>query len=98
MQHYVAREIIRQHASEMRAQASRHRAAQQARGTRQTGEALPTREEVTQAREAARGRAAGRSRQAGRAQAAAPEAVPLQRVADDADDAYCGAGPRAHAC
>jgi hypothetical protein len=98
MQHYAAREIIRQRTSEMRAQASRQRAAQQARRARQADEARPTREGAGQARDAGPGREPGRSGAAGRDQAAVPEPVPAQRVADDADDAYCGAGPRARAC
>jgi hypothetical protein len=82
MQHYVAREIIRQHTGEMRAQASRLRTAQEARKAQHAGEARGT----GQGREAD---------QPGLDPVTAPETVPPQRVPDDA---YRAARPRAHAC
>jgi hypothetical protein len=85
MQHYVAREIIRQRTDEMRAEASRDEAGQRAREARPAREARHPRKEARQARQ-------------GRDQARAPEAVPSQRVPDDAEATLSGTGPLSHAC
>jgi hypothetical protein len=88
MQHYVAREIIRQRTDEIRAQASRDEAGRQAREARHARAARHPRKEARQARDAGQGRG----------QATAPEAVPPQRVPDDAEVMLSGTGPVSHAC
>jgi hypothetical protein len=94
MQHYVAREIIRQRVDEMRAQASRDEAARQAReGRHAARDARRSRRaedsyEARHAREARRGRPAG---------TVAPDEVPAPRVPDGAGDAVHQARDHAHA-
>jgi hypothetical protein len=87
MQHYVAREIIRQHTGEMRAQASRWQVASRVRAAQANRE------------EARRGlRTAGRSPLTEPGQATAAEVIPLQRVPDNGGSSSWDAGPRSHAC
>jgi len=85
MQHYVAREIIRQRTGEMRAQARQDEAARQVRAARhgQNGH---------------NGKQARSPREDGWTEETGAEVVPMPRVPDYVDGTYRDAEPHSHAC
>ena len=85
MQHYVAREIIRQRTSEMRAQATAVRAARQARQARHSQDRRS-------------GQDTQRPGEADWNQGAGAEVVPLPRIPDYVDGTYRDTEPHSHAC